>query len=135
MKSENNMNTKLVRIGAVFYILWGVLHVIAGLQGFINPPEQAAVGYVAASLMQHSYNLIWFGVVSVIIAVFWIWRLDKTGYWMNLVLVSLADIGWLVFVVFPGHYDFVEGMIGPILWAFAVVFTTLGFRNSSRATE
>ncbi len=129
------MNTKLIRTGAIFFIVWGVLHVGAGIEGLIKPPEQAAAGFVAASLMQHSYNIVWFGVVDIVIAVFWIWRLDKAGYWMNLVLVSLVDIGWLVLVVLPGHFDIVIGMIGPALWLVAVLFTTLGFRDTSTGSK
>ena len=51
------------------------------------------------------------------------------GYWTNLAVVSLADIGFIGAVLIPGYISFWVGIWGPLLWVFAVIFSTLGIKQ------
>lgn len=131
------------KIGAVCYALWGLLHVWAGLGLLMADPRQkldllstaplpnvelptALAPVVGAGLDFHAYNLLWFGLVSLIVAVTLNWRNSRAGYWINLVLVGLDDLGLLLFLILPGHLTFAEAGLGPMLYMLAVIFSTLG---------
>jgi len=47
-----------------------------------------------------------------------------------LVVISAADIGFIVYVLLPGHVPLVPGGLGPLLWVVAIIFSTLGILKS-----
>jgi len=47
------------------------------------------------------------------------------GYWLNLVVVSAADLGYIFFVLVPGYVPLLPGGLGPLLWVLALIFSTL----------
>jgi hypothetical protein len=51
------------------------------------------------------------------------------GFWMNLILVSVADIGFIIFVLVPGYISLIMGIWGPVFWIAAVIFSSLGIRS------
>ena len=131
------------RIGAVFYVLWGLLHVWAGadllradaldqLALLSTDPlpnqalPQALQPLVHAALSFHAYNLLWFGLFAVVVAISLNWRNNRIGYWVNLAVVGADDVGLLLFLILPGHLSFAEAGLGPALFALAAVFSTLG---------
>lgn len=131
------------RLGAVFYALWGLLHVLAGYGMLVVGPDEklellttrplpdvglpgALAPVVDAGLAFHAYNLLWFGLVSLIVAVTLNWRNSRAGYWVNLVLVGFDDLGLIVFLILPGHLTFAEAGLGPLLYLLALLFSTLG---------
>lgn len=137
------MGRKLHKIGAVFYGLWGVLHIWAGglmlvadartQLDYIStdplPSQQLPQGLeplVHAGLSFHAYNLVWFGLVALFVAAFLNWRNSVAGYWINLVLVGADDLGLLWFLILPGHLSPAEAGLGPALFSLAAVFSTLG---------
>lgn len=137
--------------GAVAYILWGVMHAMIGIQIFMlnlgdSPhaviaglysdsgplPTPDELGSVVAALMnQHAWNLLWFGVFACVVGAVWNWRNSTAGYWVNLAVVSLADVGFIGAVLIPGYIDVWMGIWGPLLWVVAVVLTTKGIRGST----
>ncbi|MGE0045761.1 MAG: hypothetical protein AB7J28_06890 [Hyphomonadaceae bacterium] len=122
----------LHRIGAVLYFLWGALHLAAAAEGF-----RAALALdadaIQARLLQNSWNLAFFALASMAIAVALNWRNNAWGYWINLIMVSAADIGFVLFVLAPGHIAMVPGVFGPVLWMLAAIFSTLGLRARAPA--
>ncbi len=120
---------KYARIGASFYLLWGLLHLKAAYDGFTLG---AAVdpGVVRGKLNQGAWDLVFFALASILIAVIFNWKNDHRGYWMNLILVSAADLGFIIFVLIPGYVEFFPGILGPLFWVIAVFFTSLGVRAS-----
>jgi hypothetical protein len=54
------------------------------------------------------------------------WRNSPWGYWINLALIGVADIGFIVFVLLPGYIPLWPGLIGPIFWLLGLGLTTLG---------
>ena len=62
------------------------------------------------------------------------WKNSRLGYWLNLVVVSAADIGFIVTVLMPGYVPLVPGALGPFLWVVAILFSTLGILSAKRET-
>lgn len=134
------------KIGAVFFILWGVMHIAFAYQIFdmningstidvidtiyldagpVETPRE--LGSVIGALMnQHAWNLLWFGVVSTVIGVFFNWRNSVAGYWVNMVVVGAADIGFIGAILLPGYASLAVGIWGPIFWILGVIFSTIG---------
>ncbi len=48
------------------------------------------------------------------------------GFWLNLILSSVTDIGFILFVVAPGYLPLWPGLLGPALWVAAVISSTAG---------
>jgi hypothetical protein len=91
---------------------------------------------VTNGLVEHyAWNLIWFGVFAVVVAVWLNWRGSRVGYWCNLVVVSLTDLGFIAAIVVPGYITLVAGLPGPVLWLAAAVFTSLGRPAATRAAS
>jgi len=143
------MSARPYRIGAAFYVLWGIFHASIGVVllaqaatkgthaalatiGNALPPDRVPSlnDPLINGLIEHyAWNLLWFGAYAVALAVFLNWRNSRVGYWFNLVVVSLTDIGFIGALVLPGYLTFAAGWTGPILWVLAVAFTTLGLRE------
>lgn len=132
------------KLGASAYALWGVIHAYVGGRATLaaaSGSPQAALAVLAdrapptaanldASVLglvaQHGFNLLWIGCAATIVAMWLNWRGSRTGYWLNLALVSLADIGFIAFVVLPGHISLGYALPGPVLWLTGIGLTTLG---------
>ena len=148
-------SSTLNKWGAVFYIFWGVLHAIIAIQiltlnlgestyavittlysdtgGVSTPTELGSV--VGALMNQHAWNLLWFGIFAAVVGAVWNWRSSVSGYWVNLAVVSLADIGFIVAILVPGYISLWMGIWGPLLWVLALLFTTLGLKSARGKVE
>lgn len=136
---------KTQHLGAIFYALWGLMHVAFGAQmlmlnasgsataileaiyldsGPIATPDQLG-STIDAIMNQHAWNLLWFGMASTFVAIFMNWRNSLPGYWINAVLVSAADLGFIVAIMMPGYVDFWLGIWGPVLWLGGLLFASL----------
>lgn len=139
------------RLGAIFFALWGIMHVAFGAQmlmlnasgsanaildafyldiGPVPVPDQLG-STLDAIFNQHAWNLLWFGLASTVVAIFYNWRNSRAGYWINMVLIAAADLGFIVAVMMPGFIDFWMGIWGPVLWIAGAVFASIG-RMSAR---
>jgi hypothetical protein len=134
------------RVGAVFYVLWGIVHIYVGalmlyrlaadggtgvlaVTASAVPVEelpQNLTGVAAAVLGTHAWNLMVFGAFALVVAVTLNWRNSRIGYWLNLGVVSADDVGFMYAVVLPGYIRLGEGLLGPALWVLAIIFTTIG---------
>src|SRR3546814_8661336 len=77
------------RIGAIFYILWGVFHLMAAKAVF--GLADLANGMTRARLQQDAFYLLAFAVAGMAIAVLLNWRNDRCGYWLNAVLLARSE--------------------------------------------
>ena len=116
--------TILARIGAALYILWGLLHIVAAYKVFLlgKTIEQ---GMVQGRLFQDAWNLLFFAIFGIIVAIIYNWKNDKVGYWLNLVVLSAGDIGFIITILLPGYLPLFPGAIGPIVWLLALTFSTI----------
>jgi hypothetical protein len=114
------------KAGAVVYVLWGVLHLKAAQMAYAMA-QTVEAGAVQGRLEQNAWNLLFFAVAGIVIAVWMNWKNSKLGYWLNAVMVSAGDIGFILFVLLPGYAPMMPGALGPILWIVALGLTTVGF--------
>ncbi len=114
------------QIGAVFYVLWGLLHFVASFQVCKLGSGQKS-GMIQGRIYQHAWNLACIALVVPVIAVIYCWTNDLFGYWLNLVITSVTDIGFILFVMVPRYLPLKLSILGPLLWVLAMIFSTIGF--------
>jgi hypothetical protein len=118
------------RIGAVLYLLWGLLHIVAAFKVY-SLGQTLEQGMLQGRIFQGAWNLLFFAVFGIVVAVLYNWKNNHMGYWLNLVVISVADVGFIITILLPGYLPVFPGAIGPILWLLALVFTTVGIRAKS----
>lgn len=142
----NDSTSRAAKTGAVFYALWGLLHVVgaavqlatlnsqggAGLTRLISSGRptggaEAGVPSAAAAFMgMGAFNILWIGALVVVIAVTMNWRNSRLGYWLNLGIVGATDLGLLVALLLPGTMAWSDGGLGLSLFAAAAITSTVG---------
>ena len=105
------------RIGAVCYVIWGLLHVNAAYMQY-QFGSSFETGMAHGRLIQNSWHLLFFGVVAIIVGVFRNWKNSRAGYWINVINLSVVDIGFILFCaaalsVHPVSCDIGPGVLGP----------------------
>jgi len=115
----------LARIGAVLYVLWGILHLVAAYKVYALG-QTLEKGLVQGRMYQDAWNLLFFAFFCIVVAVLYNWKNSKTGYWLNLIVVSVVDIGFILTILMPRYLPLMPGALGPILWLLALAFSTLG---------
>lgn len=125
------MEKLFYRAGAVFYALWGILHLVAVSDQY-RYALALETGMTQGRLLQGATYLVTLALTAIVVAVFLNWRNSRTGYWINFAVVALADIPFILFVLIPGHMPVFPGIIGPLLWIAGLLFTTLGLRNQAK---
>lgn len=138
------MTSTLLKISAVLWMIWGIIHVIGGVltlsgdatSGFqaiaaaVNPEDLEADYHpaVGAILNQHGWNLFWVGAVTMVGAVF-IWRRSLTWVWVTAMCGGLFDIGYLVFVDIHGFGTFFPGSSMTYVSATAILLSLWVWRS------
>ena len=120
------------KLGAVTYVLWGLLHIQAARLVYMLG-QSLEPGMVQGRIYQGAWNLLFFALFGIVVAILLNWKNSRLGYWLNLVVISAADIGFIVAILMPGYVPLFPGGIGPLLWVLALVFSTLGILKSSQA--
>src|SRR5262245_8361792 len=112
---EDSPVTKLSIAGAICYALWGCLHLQAAYAvyraGAVLEP-----GMVQGRVFQDAWNLLFFGVTAIAVALTLNIRNNVWGYWINLGVLAVADMGLVFFVLIPGYMPLWPGIAGPVLW-------------------
>ncbi|MGB7342342.1 MAG: hypothetical protein WBC91_25825 [Phototrophicaceae bacterium] len=121
---------------AVLWIVWGLFHTLAGVLTITavvsDNTVQAVTGIadgvdpilldieypdaVGGIIGQHGFNLLWFGIVTIIGAVF-IWRQNALAIFITAMVGGLADVGYFIFVDLGGYANFVPGTVMTIVSA------------------
>jgi hypothetical protein len=120
------------KLGAAAYVIWGLLHIVAAFDEFMLG-RSLEPGLVQGKINQGAWDLLFFALFAIVIAVRYNWRNELLGYWLNLIVVSAADIGFIIFVLVPGHVALFPGILGPGFWISAAILSTLGVRMKSSA--
>jgi len=124
--SESSLVTKLSIAGAICYALWGCLHLQAAYAVY-HVGATMEPGMAQGRVFQDSWNLLFFGVTAIAVALTLNIRNNVSGYWINLGVLALADTGLIFFVLIPGYMRLWPGLAGPILWVLGWIFTTLAY--------
>ncbi len=122
------------RIATLLYILWGLAHVVAAYKVFLLG-QSIEEGMLQGRIYQNAWNLLFFAVAAIVIAVVFNWKNSKTGYWINLALVSVGDIGFIITILMPGYLTLMPGVIGPVVWLLAMLFSTLAILKKNKTTN
>lgn len=133
-----NTQTNALRTAAVLWVIWGLVHMLAGGMTILQAPSQgfAAIAdaveptllvaeyhpAVGGLLNQHGFNLLWIGLATVVGAVF-IWRANMTAVWVTAMVGGLADVGYFIFVDLPGYVNFFPGTLMTLVSASAIVLS------------
>lgn len=112
-------------IGAIFYLAWGGLHLLAAYQ-VRRLGLGMSEGMVRGRLFQSAWNLAFLAIMVSVVAVALNWQNSTIGYWLNLAVASVTDIGFIIFILRPGYAPLWPGSLGPALWLLATLFSTLG---------
>ena len=113
------------KIGAVLYVLWGLLHYTAAY-GVYRIALNVPPGIVQGRLLQVAFYLVAFATSGIVLAATMNWRNTRTGFWLNALILAVGDIPFVLFVLVPGYAPFWPGVFGPALWLAGMIFTGLG---------
>lgn len=127
-----------LKIAAVLWVVWGLVHTFAGIMVLVSdasggfaaiadaiPADALAVEYhpaVGGILNQHGWNLGWFGIATIIGGVL-VWRQNMTAIWVTGMVGGLADLGYLLFVDFPGYVNLFPGTVMTFISGSAIVLS------------
>ncbi|MEM8680518.1 MAG: hypothetical protein AAGF97_14315 [Planctomycetota bacterium] len=133
--SHLRSSTYLLRISAVLWVVWGLVHVLAGAMTIRQPtpqavqaiadavdPETLDVVYpdaVGAVINQHGFNLLWIGVVTTVCA-FFVWRRSTTAIFLAALVGGLTDLGYFLFMDLGGYVKFFPGTVMTLICASAI---------------
>ena len=132
----------LYRVSSVLWIIWGLVHVLAGVMTMKGPlsgdipssiagiadgvaPESLQMTYpnaLGAIVAQHGFNLFWIGVVTFLCA-YWVWKGNKNAIFLAALIGGLADLGYFLFLDLGGYVNFVPGSIMTIISALAIIIS------------
>ena len=114
------------RIGTAMYVVWGLLHLRAAYAVY-TLAESIEPGMVRARVLQDAWHLLLFALLGIVTAIGWNWRNDRCGYWLNLIVIGLVDLGFVLLVVVPKLVPlWPHGLLGPLVYLLAALFTTIG---------
>ena len=119
------------KLGAALYVCWGLLHFTAAY-GVYKLAQNSPATMAQGRLMQTAFYLAAFATTATVLAITLNWRNDRLGFWVNGVIVGIADIPFILFVLIPGYAPWWPGLLGPILWVTALFFTGLNRMSVAR---
>lgn len=148
--TEGSRATWLLRVAAVLWIVWGLVHILAGVltmsrdttsavQGIADGVEPALLELdypdaAGAIINQHGFNLAWIGLVTLICA-FFIWRRSVAAVFLAALVGGLADVGYFLFLDLGDHVNFVPGTVMTIFSASAIITSFVAyFTDPARTT-
>lgn len=144
----------LLKLSALLWIIWGLVHALAGvliISAIMSGDTAQAVSAIADAvdpalldidypdaiggiLSQHGFNLLWFGIVTVIGSVF-IWRQNTSAIFITAMVGGLADIGYFIFVDLGGYNLFVPGTVMTMVSATAVILSFIAYFGWMRSAN
>ncbi len=132
----------LLRISAVLWAIWGLVHILAGvmtMKGILSNDISSSISGIAdaiepgtlqmdypkatgAILGQHGFNLFWIGIVT-FISGFFIWKGNKNAIFLAALCGGLADLGYFLFMDIGGYVNFIPGTVMTIVSTLAIVLS------------
>ena len=132
------LRTNLFRVVTVLWVVWGLVHVLAGVMTIAQGAPNSIAGiadavdpavfhatYHAATdalINQHGFNLLWIGLTTAVAAVF-VWRQSLRAALVAGFVGGLADIGYFVFMDLGGFVHFVPGTVMTLVSASAILLS------------
>lgn len=136
-----------LKAAAILWIIWGLVHMFAGLMTIGQETSAAVAGIadavnssllendyhpaVGALVNQHGFNLLWIGAFTVVGGVF-VWRGSLTAIFMTAIVGWVTDIGYFIFMDLGGYVHFVPGTIMTIVSTAAVALSLWAYATGIR---
>ena len=131
-------HTFALKIAAGLWVIWGLVHMFAGVMTIARPAPESVAGiadavdpavfqaaYHAATdavINQHGFNLLWIGLTTLLAAVF-IWRKSLLAAFIAGLVGGLADVGYFIFMDLGGFVHFFPGTVMTIFSASAILLS------------
>lgn len=132
----------LLKISTVLWIVWGLVHVLAGvmtMKGVLTDDISSSVAGIAdavdpatlqmdypkaagAVIGQHGFNLFWIGIITFLSA-FYIWKGNKNAIFLAAITGGLADLGYFLFMDLGGYCKFMPGTVMTIVSSLAIILS------------
>lgn len=122
------------RLAAITYILWGILHLISAKQ-VLDLGQTLDPGILQGRVIQDAWNLMLLAFFGITVAIKYNWRNSRLGYWLNLIVVSAGDIGFVLTIIAPGYVPLIPGGFGPLLWLIAAILSTVAINRGARGAR
>ncbi|MGA8357992.1 MAG: hypothetical protein WB772_11670 [Xanthobacteraceae bacterium] len=98
------------KLGAALYVCWGLLHFTAAY-GIYKLAQNSPATMAQGRLMQTAFYLAAFAATAIVLALTLNWHSDRLGFWVNGVMVGIADIPFILFVLIPGYAPWWPGLL------------------------
>ena len=120
------------KLRAVLYVCWGLLHFTAAY-GVYRLAQNSPATMAQGRLMLTAFYLMAFAATAIVLALTLNWRNDRLGFWVNGIMVGIADIPFILFVLIPGFAPWWPGLLGPGLWIAAFSVTALARMGATKS--
>jgi hypothetical protein len=87
---------------------------------------------VRGRVFQDAWNLLFFSIIAISVAVTLNWRNSVWGYWINFATLAIADIGMILCVLAPGYAPVWPSILGPVFWVLATIFSTIALLTRAK---
>lgn len=140
----------LLKVSAVLWVIWGLVHMIAGIltmgqdaagavAGIADAVDPALIGAdfhpaVSAVVNQHGFNLFWIGGFTVVGAIY-IWRQSVVAIFMTAIVGWVTDVGYFIFMDLGGFVHFMPGTVMTIISSAGVVLSFWAYFAGLRGHE
>lgn len=149
----NRRGNWLTRIGAGLFVLWGVAHIIVGITPLVSfftsgpaamfahaelkvqPSEvDAALNHAAHIVAEYYFNITALGILAIIVSVGLIWKNKPLGFWINLIVLGIADAAFFFLEILPGYQPILPPfpLMGVALYVLGSAFSGLGLLRRSQ---
>jgi hypothetical protein len=126
-----NSSNIYAKIGTICYVIWGILHLQAAHAVYVLG-RSMDFSMAQGRVYQDAWNLLFFAIIAIVVAVALNWRNSSWGYWINFFAVGIADTGFIFFVVVPGHMGIWPGILGPVFWILGLIFLSIALVSRSK---
>lgn len=130
----------MLKIISVLWVIWGLVHLFAGIMTISQGTADAVGGIadavdptllagtyhdaVGAVINQHGFNLGWIGIFTVIGGIY-IWRASMTAMVFTAIVGGLTDIGYFIFMDLGGFVNLVPGTVMTLISGAAIILSVV----------
>src|SRR6201982_1811216 len=112
------------KIGAVLYIIWACLHLLAAYSVYVLGRSLDS-SMVQGRVFQDAWNLLFFSIIAISVAATLNWRNSVWGYWIKFATVGIADTGFVFLVLVPSCTRVWPSILGPVFWVLVTIFSSI----------
>lgn len=145
-----NAHKTALKVSAVLWVVWGLVHMFAGVMTIAQDASGAVAGIadavdpaliandfhpaVGAVLNQHGFNLLWIGAFTVVGGIF-IWKHSITAIIMTAIVGWVTDVGYFIFMDLGGFVNFVPGTVMTIVSTTAALLSLWVYFSALRPKQ